>query len=328
MGVHVSSLLYVGTHHGLFTAQKESNDWKVVAASLEASDVTSVIAREGVILAGTRNGVMRSDDQGHLWYAASDGLTTDYVRWLAYHPDISDLEFAGTEPADIFVSNDGARTWHAAQGVAPLRDAKHWSLPYSDLAGCVRGFAFSGRRVYAAVEVGGLLVSDDTGSSWRLASASTGDPNIEDEPPPGKLYPDVHSVELHPSSPDLVFTPTGGGFYRSRDGGRTFELLYDCYARACWLDPRDAGHILLGPADHVEENGRIEETRDGGTTWQAASSGVQTPWHDYMVERFFPIGDEMFAVLSNGELLASPIGRWQWQPILRKLADITCVTTL
>ena len=53
---------------------------------------------------------MRSDDLGKTWHHASDGLQPQYVRWLAYHPDISDCEFAGTEPADIFVSRDGAKT--------------------------------------------------------------------------------------------------------------------------------------------------------------------------------------------------------------------------
>ncbi len=50
----------------------------------------------------------RSDDLGRTWQPASTGLTQPYVRWLVYHPEISDFEVAGTEPAGLFVSRDGA----------------------------------------------------------------------------------------------------------------------------------------------------------------------------------------------------------------------------
>ncbi|MEO8613207.1 MAG: hypothetical protein ABI690_35275 [Chloroflexota bacterium] len=90
------------------------------------------------------------DDGGKSWRAVSEGLSSTHVRWLAYHPAISDLEFAGTEPSGIFVSRDGAELWQARPEVAALRDEHEWMLPYSPEAGCVRGFAFHGKRLYAA----------------------------------------------------------------------------------------------------------------------------------------------------------------------------------
>src|SRR5258707_14686047 len=133
---------------------------------LKGEHITSVIAREGVILAGTTAGIQRSDDGGQQWRAVNRGLSSTHIRWLAYHPDISDREFAGTEPASIFVSTDGAEHWNGRPEVTKLRDEHGWMLPYSPEAGCVRGFAFHGSRVYAAVEVGGVLRSDDGGESW------------------------------------------------------------------------------------------------------------------------------------------------------------------
>src|SRR5437588_9052880 len=109
--------------------------------------------------------------------------------------------------------------------VANLRDQHHWFLPYSPGAGCVRGFAFHGQRVYAAVEVGGALRSDDGGETWRLAEGSDGNPDF-DGPPPPFVYPDVHAIYVHPTSADLVFAATGGGFYRSDDGGQTWTCQY------------------------------------------------------------------------------------------------------
>lgn len=303
--------LYIATNNGLIIGEQVRGEWQITRRVLEGKHLTSVVAREGVILTGSREGVMRSDDGGTTWRNASDGLTNKYVRWLAYHPDISDCEFAGTEPADIFISRDGANSWRECSGVVALRDAHHWFLPYSPQAGCIRGLAFNGSRVYAAAEVGGALRSDDGGVTWRLCDGSNGNPDLEGPPAPF-VYPDVHSIHVHPSSPDLVYAPTGGGFYTSQDGGVTWELEYDCYVRALWLDNNDPSHLVLGPADNVDRNGRIEESRDGGKTWTLISDGLTVPWKQHMVERFVPVEKELFAVLSNGEIFVARLGEWKW----------------
>ena len=318
--------LVLATEHGAVIAQRDHTGWRELSHGLTDQHVTSVIAREGVILAGTHNGVFRSDDVGQTWRSASTGLTHQHVRWLAYHPDISDREFAGTEPAGLFVSHDGAQTWRECEEVAQLRDRHQWMLPYSPEAGCVRGFAFQGNRVYAAVEVGGVLRSDDGGETWRLAEGSNGNPDLAGPSEPF-VYPDAHSIEVHFSSPDLVFTPTGGGFYRSSDGGRTWTLLYDCYCRAVWIDPHNADHLILGPADNVERNGRIEETIDGGKSWHSASHGLRVPWRHHMVERFVYAADELWAVLSDGELLVAPLKSLQWRQVLSDVKNINAVTS-
>ncbi|MGB8648606.1 MAG: hypothetical protein WCF84_25440 [Anaerolineae bacterium] len=316
--------LIVARQRGLSVLEWVGDRWAEWAHGLADQNVTSVIAREGVILAGTTRGVWRSDDLGRT-FAATGSLKHQHVRWMAFHPDVSDFEFAGTEPAGIFVSHDGGASWRECPEVAALRDRRHWSLPYSLEAGCVRGFAFNGARAFAAVEVGGVLRSEDRGETWRLAEGSPGGPSLDTLPPPF-IYPDVHSIVVHPSSPDLVFAPTGDGFFRSTDGGRTWDKRYDCYVRAVWVNPDDPAHMVLGPADGVDRNGRIEVTRDGGVTWQPAAAGLGTPWRRHMVERFTQIDSELVAVLSNGEVLVSRIDSLGWRNL--GLADVNAVTTM
>ena len=318
-------MIYLATDNGLIIADHDG-DWHIVRRGLEGQRVTSVSARAGVILAGTTEGIFRSDDEGQHWREASAGLSHRHIRWLAHQPDIPDCELAGTEPAGIFISRDGANSWRECAEVAQLRDRHRWFLPYSPEAGCVRGFAFHGSRAYAAVEVGGVLRSDDGGASWQLAKGSDGSPDLKGPPEP-YIYPDLHSIHIHPSSPDWVFAPTGGGFYRSTDGGQTWQCLYDCYCRAAWIDPADPAHIILGPAANVDTHGRIEETRDGGETWNAAAQGLTVPWRRHMVERFTPIGAELFAVLSNGQLLSAPLAGLEWRPSLPDVKDVNAVST-
>jgi photosystem II stability/assembly factor-like uncharacterized protein len=190
----------------------------------------------------------------------------------------------------------------------------------------VRGFAFDGSRGYAAVEQGGLLRTDDAGCSWRLVGGSTGDPHAP--VPDDGIHSDVHSVVVHPSSADLVFAPTGGGLYVSEDGGEAWTELYDCYCRAVWVDPGDADHLVFGPAAGVDSNGRIEETTDGGATWEDASRGLDVPWPNHMVSRLEQVGDELMAVLSNGDLIAAPLEALAWRRALPDLTGVAAVASL
>lgn len=312
--------LFAATRNGLAMAQHGDDGWQLEKFMLEGREVTSVIAREGVVLAGTRRGIVRSDDGGETWEPADSGLRIEHVRWLAYHPDLSDYEFAGTEPAAIFCSVDGARSWQPSPEVEKMRDRFGWQLPYSPEAGCVRGFAFHGARVYAAVEDGAVLRSDDIGGSWQLAVGSAG--TELHNPGEGQVHSDVHSIEVHPDTADLVVAPTGGGLYLSRDGGQHWENLYRCYCRAVWLDPLDADHLVFGPASSVDRNGRLEESFDGGTSWQPIHEGIDAPWSRHMVERLIAGGETMFAILSNGELLASKINEWRWRRVLSQVDGI------
>jgi photosystem II stability/assembly factor-like uncharacterized protein len=279
-----------------------------------------------VILAGTTTGIQRSDDGGASWQPADAGLTIPHLRWLAIHPDEPLRCFAGTEPAGLFVSEDGGASWTERPEVAALRDEHQWMLPYSPEAGCVRGFSFHGERIYAAVEVGGLLRSDDGGMTWNLAAGSDGKPSFG-SPPAGLIYPDVHDVAVHPSDPNLVFAATGGGFYRSDDGGATWALLYDCYCRALWLDPDDAAHIIFGPADYVGSRGRIETSQDGGHNWVLTSDGLEVPWPRTMPERLNRIGDSLFAVLDDGRVVKRGTGEASWQFVLAEAGRVNALVS-
>ncbi len=314
-------LLFLATAQGIAICERDSNNWRVFKRDLPGSYVTSVIAQEGMILAGTRDGIFRSGDEGGSWQEVNNGLLIHHIRWLAADPNKPHRIFAGSEPAGIFLSTDSGVTWNSRPEVVEMREHSGWYLPYSPEAGCVRGFAFSGGNGYAAVEVGGVLLSTDFGETWSLSEAG--------HPSKLNIHPDVHSITTHPKSANLVAAPTGGGFFLSMDAGSTWENRYTgSYCRAVWWDPKDPDHMLLGVADWVDRNGRIEETWDRGLTWSAASSGLQVPWRNHMVERFAQVGDQLLAVLSNGELLITILGSLHWRELLPEVPDIKAAAGL
>jgi hypothetical protein len=326
----MGSLLFIATDHGLFRFERTHDSWHETGGELTGHQTTSVVVRGESVVVGTVNGVFRSADQGQTWWDGNEGLTERHIRWLAFHPEESGPVFAGTEPAAIFISHDEGRTWRERPEVARLRDENRWNLPYSPEAGCVRGFAFNGTRGYAAVEQGGLLRSDDRGESWDLVPGSTGDPGAVI--PESYIHPDVHSVVVRSSATDQVFAPTGGGLYHSIDGGENWTRLYRCYCRAIWINPTEPGHLVFGPADGVDRNGRIEESIHNGDVWKPAMTGLEDVWPHHMVERFVQAEDELIAVLSNGELIAAPVGMGMetlaWRRILPPVQDVNAVASI
>ena len=317
--------MIVSTPAGAALFALAGGDGTMRRRALEGRHVSHAVARGAVILAGTLDGIFRSADGGATWAEASDGLAHRHVRWMAMHPDVAGLALAGTEPAAIFVSRDDGLTWVDRPEVEVLREAHGWFLPYSPEAGCVRGFALRGERGYAAVEVGGVLRSDDAGGSWRLAGGSAGEPTFGD-PGRGRVAADVHSVALGPASAEVVYAATDSGTYRSADGGESWSLLMPGYTRAVWPDPADGQHLVAGPADEVDRGGTVVETRDGGRTWSPATDGLDTPWPETMVERLTATDDLLVAVLADGRAYVSPRAAGiAWRPFLPEVPAVNAV---
>jgi hypothetical protein len=47
-----------------------------------------------------------------------------------------------------------------------------------------------------------------------------------------------------------------------------------------------------------------------------------------MVERFAQVGDELLAVLSNGELIAAPLASLEWKRVLPDVEDVAAAAVI
>ncbi len=310
--------ILAATGQGVLTLDKQQDNWVELASSMESVNFTAIaISGDGSILAGSKKGLYLSQDGGKSWQEANQGLSQPHLRSLAFHPEQPELAYAGTEPAAIFFSKDGGNSWQECKEVAALRDRHQWFLPYSPEAGCIRGFAFLNERAFAAVEVGGMLESKDFGESWQL----TQDDN-NTNPKSGNIHADVHRVFIHPTATNIVAAPTGGGFFISKNQGKEWDRVHHAYCRSVWLDPADPDHLILGPADGPDRNGRIEQTSDGGKTWNNLAKGLDVPWPRTMVEHFTQVEDQLFAVLSNGRLISSPLEEAHWITVLPEIKKV------
>jgi hypothetical protein len=275
-----------------------------------------------VILAGSYGaGLFRSADRGRTWTPITDGMTAPAARTIAPDPLVPGALICGTEPARLFRSADGGLTWTELEGVRAIPAHAEWYLPYSPRAGAVRNvYTPPGRtdQLLAAVEVGGLMRSADGGATWSIAPIGPND--------------DIHQITGHPTDPDVLWSSLGyaalrsrhrgdgaprlGGVGRSRDGGKSWEVLHTDYTRSTIVPPGHPDLVLAGPAPEVGRRGRVEVSADGGESWQPAGDGIDTPMPD-MVELFVPAPDgTIYAVCSRGRLLRSDPGPWGWRSAL------------
>jgi photosystem II stability/assembly factor-like uncharacterized protein len=308
---------YLGTTGGAFRLRAGALD----ALGLGDERISAIHAwRDGdsvTILAGSyENGLYRSTDDGQSWAQVEGGLTAPCFRCLGPDPWQPGAILAGTEPGRTFRSADGGATWQEIGNVAALPDHDRWYLPYSPRAGAVRNiYGVPGRpgHLFASVEVGGLLRSEDGGANWRCEPVGHDD--------------DIHFVTGHPTDPNLLYAALGyaslaykdraerpqmGGIARSRDGGRSWEKLEQHYTRAVIISPSRPDLVLAAPAPHVGREGRIVVSADGGDTWTPAGDGIATPLPD-MVELFVAAPDDtIWAICSGGRLLRATPGEWSW----------------
>jgi photosystem II stability/assembly factor-like uncharacterized protein len=311
---------FLGTEDGVVFLGRSARQLGLEGRRISA--VHAFYGRSGdlIILAGTYGqGLFRSRDLGGTWDRVEGGMTAPAARMILPDPLQPGAILCGTEPARLFRSHDEGLTWVELSGIRDLPVHQEWYLPYSPRAGAVRNVLAPGDgRLLAAVEVGGLLESADGGATWSVAPVGPND--------------DIHQVSGHLQRPELVWTSLGyaalrsrrretdapplGGVGRSRDGGRTWEVLHTHYTRSTIVPRARPDLVLAGPAPAVGRGGRIEVSRDQGDSWEPAGSGVPMPMPD-MVEVFDQAPDgSVYALCSGGRLLRSEPDPWRWRSAL------------
>jgi photosystem II stability/assembly factor-like uncharacterized protein len=312
-------IMRVGTENGLVTLRHEDGQWHEQGRLLEKSDIWVVATHpldHSLIFAGAYGaGLFRSRDSGEHWEQVGEEAGLEWIRAITFKPNEPRTLFVGTEPARVFRSEDHGDSW-TDLGIRNLPGSDEWFLPYSPRGGAVRSLVTHPLQpglIYGGLEQGGVLKSTDGGDSWTIAENG--------------VDADVHSLSAHPGDARLVFAATGGGTYRSRDGGEQWERLIRDYTRAVLVHPLEPSRIFAGPAREVGEEGRIEESRDGGDSWHPAAQGLDVPMDD-MVESFVfhpTLPGTLLAVLSDGSVHHTDLKAIFWQPLELPVDFVNCL---
>jgi photosystem II stability/assembly factor-like uncharacterized protein len=186
-------------------------------------------------MAQVNGGVWKTDDYGRTWRPIFDDQPTQSIGSIAVAPSNPDVIYAGSGEGlhrpDLSVGN----------GVYKSTDAgKTWTHLGLDDAQQIPQIAVDPRnpdRVYAAVlghpygpsEQRGVFRSLDGGKTWARVlykDANTGASDLEIDPRhPDVLYAALWESRLGPAEDGNEFRGTGGGLYKSTDGGTTWRRL-------------------------------------------------------------------------------------------------------
>jgi photosystem II stability/assembly factor-like uncharacterized protein len=275
--------ILAGTSKGIFAVDRHPRQ------TLESRGVRDLVRHDGRIFAGTGAGLYASDDHGESWTAS--GLL-DHEIWQV-RAALDGTLFAGTQPAGLFRSTDNGRSWDALQSFNEAPGAQDWCIPVDPpLPGRARALVVDQQdpsRLWVGVEVGGILLSSDSGESWQTTL------------PGGN--PDLHMMVAHPERPDELYASTGygrldgiaemvegnAGMFRSTDGGRSWEYVWKGitprYSRPLCIDPRAPYPITVASAptafssfrDDGGAGAMLFRTDDGAENWRSLCDDAHSP---------------------------------------------------
>ncbi len=291
---------------GLARAQHNPGGaWSVEHLSTEkrftclASDPTN----PATILAGTHEGVFRSDDTGLNWRPS--GMQGHIVKSLAISPHDSRTILAGTKPALVYRSDDGGDSWHELEGFRRIPNRWWWFSPADppDWRPYVISVAISPTDpdvVLAGVEFGAVVRSEDGGLTWSRHLR--------------RALRDCHSLKFHARDGRWAYQAggTGGGAAFSQDGGQTWQKarhgLAKNYGIVCAADPArpEIWYICVAPSpfNAFGDHPQIYLYRmDGSAGW------IPIGWQDHPLSEtptalvtVLDAPGHLYAGLSNGDI--------------------------
>ena len=257
--------LYIGMHDGVcaVTSADAGATWQQQAvtplAHAAARLTASAATPRRAYLAAYEAGVYRTDDGGLTWNHL-DSYPTDYAHSVLAHPTEAETVYVGSEPAAVFRSADGGNTWEEFGGFRAVPESTEWGFHAPTRDSHVRDLRVAPdnpQRLYAGIEVGGMVSSGDGGVSWRQL--------------PG-LDADIHCVNLSGDRPGSVYVATASAPYRSDDAGGQWELINNGLARRYTLHiaaaPDDADLVLVTVSENARRKSpQFYRSTDGGHNW-------------------------------------------------------------
>jgi hypothetical protein len=304
MAANGDNALHLATHSGWYRLERQGEDWVQADRALTFWQMSCIQVDpdnpKRVYIGTEHSGMFITDDGGKEWIRARPNVPCLTLSSMLALPG---KLLVGTMPAALYRKADG-RSWQELQGVRQGAIGGTFP-PNPDFPARTRVLSreknYTG-RLFAGIEVAGILLSDDEGESWQAANE-------------GLTDPDIHQILPSKKNPGLVVAACGEGVSRSTDRGSRWEKVTPpggrTYGNALAED--QDGTIYLG----ITQDRPRTWTRAGraktalfksadGAHWKLLTEAISGGVMDLCTA---PEGRGVLAATADGEVVAvSPSG--------------------
>jgi photosystem II stability/assembly factor-like uncharacterized protein len=235
---------------GMFVSEDGGKTWADVS-SMHGQSVRSLTRSDSnpdIMVAGTLQGVFRTNDNGARWSQISPADSTEIheVQSVAIDPKNPQVIYAGTWHLPWKTVDGGAHWENIKQGI--IEDSDVFSIIVDPI---------QPQTVYASA-CSGIYKSVDAGKLFK---------KVQGIPSAARR---TRKLEQDPEHLATVYAGTTEGLYRTLDGGQAWGRVTpdDVIVNDVYVDPHNSGHILLA-TDH----GGVLRSEDFAASFHESNAG-------------------------------------------------------
>ena len=227
-------------------------------------------------------GVFRSRDGGQTWKNALFVNDSTGAVDLCFDPRNPRTLYAATwqvyrTPWSLVSGGPGSGLWKSTDGGDTWKRLTEDGLPKGPWGRVgVTVSAANPDRVWAMIEAdeGGVYRSDDAGRTWKRVNQGR---NLRQ-----RAWYYTH-IFADPQNEDVVYV-LNVGFFRSKDGGATYEPLAPPHGdnHDLWIDPNDSQRMIQS------NDGGVNVSFDGGRSWTKQDNQPTAQFYHVVTDDGFP----------------------------------------